>query len=93
MITMESGTNHDRSSLHVTVVTPSDSKPREFAFSGTETVGAAANDVANAFGLHPTVPSFEVERQELVLDRSKTLAEAGVHDGDRLELVDVGGGV
>lgn len=90
---MESETNHGHDQLHVKVVTPSDSKPREFTFPSTETVGAAATDAANAFGLHPTAPSFEVEPKEVVLDRSKTLAEAGVHDGDRLELVDVGGGV
>ncbi len=79
--------------LHVRVIAPSERQPREFNFPKTQTVGDAATIAATAFGLHPTAPSFELERSEQVLDRTLTLDAAGVRDGELLELVDVGGGV
>jgi hypothetical protein len=79
--------------LHVEVFAPSIPEPKHFTFPSTETVGDAATKAATEFGLHPTAPSFEVEAFEAVLDRTKTLADAGVEDGWLLELVDVGGGV
>jgi hypothetical protein len=77
----------------VHVLIPSDPKPRKFTFKTSETVGAAAEHAAESFGLRFTAPSFEVEGTRDVLDRTKTLAEVGVHEGETLELVDVGGGV
>lgn len=88
-----STTGQHHQELHVEVFAPSIPKPKRFAFPSTETVGDAATKAATEFGLHPTSPSFEVEALEAVLDRTKTLAEAGVEDGWLLELVDVGGGV
>lgn len=85
--------HHDRGELHVRVLAPSALEPREFTFPGAELVGTAAAAAAADFGLPPTSPSFELEGKEQVLDRSLTLEAAGVHDGDELELVDVGGGV
>lgn len=90
---METTPDHPTETLTVEVFAPTDRHPRRFAFNRTETVGAAAESAARDFGLHPTAPSFEVEGTKIPLDRSKTLADAGVHDGEKLELVDVGGGV
>jgi hypothetical protein len=86
-----SATKTDTVTVHV--ITPSDPKPRKFTFPTSETVGAAAEQAAASFGLHFTAPSFEIEGTRDVLDRSKTLAEVGVHEGEKIELVDVGGGV
>lgn len=77
--------------FHVRVLAPSEPHPREFAFAKAEVVGTAATEAATAFGLHPTAPSFELRGN--VLDRTITLEAAGVHNGDELELVDIGGGV
>ena len=81
------------STVTVHVLAPSDPKPRKFTFPTTETVRAAAEEAATSFGLKFTAPSFEVEGKREVLDRTKTFAEVGVHQGETLELVDVGGGV
>lgn len=77
--------------FHVRVLAPSEPHPKTFAFEGNEVVGTAATEAATEFGLHPTAPSFEL--RGTVLDRTITLEAAGVHNGDELELVDVGGGV
>jgi hypothetical protein len=88
---VEAQHDHPQDKFHVRVLAPTVHQPREFAFPRDEVVGSAAAEAATAFDLHPTSPSFE--RQGGVLDRSLTLEAAGVHDGDELELVDVGGGV
>ena len=56
------------------------------------TVGAAAELVLSGSGRPFERPSF-VGSDGVVMDRSLTLAEAGVKDGDVLELTDVGGAV
>ena len=48
--------------------------------------------VADAFGYTGGTPSFQTEFGT-VLDRNLTLAAAGVHNREKLELVDAGGGV
>jgi hypothetical protein len=78
--------------LSVIVLAPREPDPRTFEFRRTETVRDSARTAADAFGYEGGNPSFETERH-VVLDRDKTLAEAGVRDGERLHLVDVGGGV
>ncbi len=79
--------------VEVEVFAPSVREPLHFNFPMTETVGSAAATAARAFGLQPTAPSFEFEGQDDPLDPSLTLEAAGIRDGQRLELVDVGGGV
>ena len=76
----------------VIVLAPREPDPKTFEFRRTETVRDSARTAADTFGYEGGNPSFETE-QHVVLDRDKTLAEAGVHDGERLHLVDVGGGV
>jgi hypothetical protein len=78
--------------LSVIVLAPREPDPRTFKFLRTETVRNSARTAADAFGYEGGNPSFETEHH-VVLDRDKTLAEAGVRDGERLQLVDVGGGV
>lgn len=78
--------------LTVIVFAPREPDPRTFEFRSSETVRDSARTAADAFGYEGGNLSFETERH-VVLDRDKTLGEAGVHDGERLHLVDVGGGV
>lgn len=78
--------------LTVTVYAPRSPEPKTFQFRRGETVGQAARTAADAFGYEGGNPSFATE-DHVVLDRNKTLAAAHVHDGETLELVDVGGGV
>jgi hypothetical protein len=78
--------------LTVIVFAPREPNPKTFEFRRTETVRDSARTAADAFGYEGGNPSFETEHH-VVLDRDKTLAEAGVHDDERLNLVDVGGGV
>jgi hypothetical protein len=78
--------------LRVTVYAPRSPEPKMFKFRREETVGQAARTAADAFGYEGGNPSFATEGRT-VLDRNKTLAAAHVHDGETLELVDVGGGV
>jgi WXG100 protein secretion system (Wss), protein YukD len=80
------------STVKVTVFAPGLVEGREFTFRKDLTVGQAAAEAAAALGFHANAPSFQKDG-EPVLDRTKTLAAAGVRDGDVLELVDAGGGV
>lgn len=86
----EAGPQH--SQLTVTVYAPRDPDPKTFHFPRTETVGAAATEAAQKFGYAGGTPSFQNSEGE-VLNRDLSLVAAHVHNGDTLELVDVGGGV
>lgn len=79
--------------LTVTVFAPRNAESREFTFPQTMRVGEAARAAADAFGYAAGGnPTFENADNE-VLDRDKPLVAAKVSDGDKLELVDAGGGV
>jgi hypothetical protein len=86
----EAGSQHGE--LTVTVYAPREPDPKTFRFRRTETVGAAAATAAQQFGYTSGTPSFQNSADE-VLDRNLSLAAAHVHNGDTLEVVDVGGGV
>jgi len=75
----------------VTVVAPRSVEPRTFTFKKSLRVGEAAREAATAFGYVGGNPTFA--KASTVLDRDKTLVAEGVRDGDRLEIVDAGGGV
>jgi hypothetical protein len=79
--------------IQVLVYAPKDLEPKHFGFSGGELVGDAARVAATSFGVQSNNPSFQNLATKVVLDRTKTLQDAGVDNGDKLELVDVGGGV
>ncbi len=82
-----------RNDLHVIVQSPRVTKPKEFTFPSEEKVSAAASQAGVAFGYPPGLNlTFETAKDE-VLNRDLTLAQAHVHNGDKLELVDTGGGV
>jgi hypothetical protein len=81
---------HDK--IEVVVFAPKHPDPKHFTFRAEELVSAAAKEAAIAFGYTSGNPSFQVEDGS-VLDRTVTLRAAGVHDGEKLELVDAGGGV
>ena len=81
--------DHD---LHVEVTAPRfPTEPRPFIFEPGTTVGVAAEQAARAFRYDKGTWSFKLEGQEL--DRNLSLAAAGVHSGDKLGLIDTGGGV
>jgi hypothetical protein len=76
----------------VTVFSPREPDPRPFTWPKSKKVGEAAKEAAQAFGYEAGNPSFQ-NAAGVVLDRNKPLAGEHVKDGDRLDLVDVGGGV
>lgn len=76
----------------VNVLAPNDPTPRSFTWPKSTKVGVAAREAALTFGFSGGNPTFMNDKDQ-VLRREETLAGAHVHDGDRLELVDVGGGV
>jgi hypothetical protein len=78
--------------VEVVVYAPNQPDPKPFKFAIGELVGAAAQQAAAAFGYAVGNPSFQVADGG-VLDRTVTLQVAGVHNGQKLELVDAGGGV
>lgn len=83
---------HPRRTIVVIVFAPKDPEPKRFRFRLDETVGEAAKVAATAFEYEVGTPSFQKEDGK-VLDRSLTMEAAGVHNREKLELVDAGGGV
>jgi hypothetical protein len=81
----------DKQDVTVTVFAPRDTAGREFTWNKHLTVGEAAKEAATAFGYAPGNPTLAKDKH--ALDRAKQLVAAGVRDGERLELVDTGGGV
>jgi len=84
-----SNNNHE---IEVVVYAPSQPDPKTFKFQADELVGVAAKAAAAAFGYADGNPSFQREDGK-VLDRTITLKAADVRIGEKLELVDAGGGV
>jgi hypothetical protein len=85
------GEQHDPD-LHVEVTAPRfPNQPRAFTFEPEASVGAAAAQAASAFQYDKGTWSFRLEGREL--DRNLSLAAAGVDSGDKLGLIDTGGGV
>jgi hypothetical protein len=78
--------------LHLHVDSPIDPHGREFAFPGTELVGTAATEAAHAFGHEGNDYTFKTN-DGTVVDRTKSLFDAGLHNGDHVEVVNAGGGV
>ena len=94
----EGSVNADRDSagggseVTVEVFSPRVPEPKRFTWSKSLKVGDAADEAAKAFRYEAGNPTF-LDKTEHVLDRDKTLSEAGVRDSDTLELTDKGGGV
>lgn len=78
--------------VHVELFSPRDLQPKPFTWPRTLTVGQAAQEAATAFGYVGGNPTLQNSMGQ-ALDRSFTLAQAGIRDGDKLEVIDAGGGV
>ncbi len=78
--------------INVEVFSPREPNPKKFSWPKDWTIGDAADDAAKAFGYEAGTPTLQNKDHE-VLQRKDTLSEAGVNDGDQLELTDTGGGV
>jgi hypothetical protein len=78
--------------VRVKVFSPRDPDGKWFRFRKDQTVGSAAQVAATEFGYEGGSPTFETKKK-VVLDRSLTLKDAGVHNREVLELVDAGTGV
>ena len=78
--------------LTVEVYSPRVPEPKKFTWSKSLKVGEAADEAAKEFNYEAGSPTF-VDKAGHMLDRDKTLFEAGVQDFDKLELTDKGGGV
>jgi hypothetical protein len=81
---------HDKE-LKVTVFAPRSPEGKKFKWNEHLSVGAAADEAAKEFGYAQGTPTLA--KHGTALERGKELGEAGVQDGDKLELVDIGGGV
>jgi uncharacterized ubiquitin-like protein YukD len=78
--------------ITVEVFAPRSTEPKRFTWPKTKLVGEAATEAAKAFGYVGGHPGF-INSKRVVLDNNKSLVDAGVHNCDRLELTDTGGGV
>lgn len=78
--------------LTVEVFSPRVPEPKKFTWPKSRKVGEAADEAAKAFHYEAGTPTF-LDKNERVLDREKSLFDAGVRDFDKLELTDKGGGV
>ena len=80
--------------ITVIVFAPRSPQPKEFRWPKTLKVGEAAREAGLAFGYQGGNPGLQTEgNPPRVLDNNKTLGEEHVHTGERLELIDTGGGV
>ena len=78
--------------LILEVAAPRDPKPKPFTFRDNDTVEHCASIVAAEFAYAPG--NFSLQKPDgQVLQRDKTLAAEHVHNQERFELVEAGGGV
>jgi hypothetical protein len=88
---MSPGGAESKQDLEVEVSAPRVPDPKTFTWSKHMRVSEATADAARAFGY--TGESFSLVRNGVALDPDKQLVAAGVRDGDKLRLLDTGGGV
>jgi hypothetical protein len=82
--------SNNKHQITVTVSAPRSPDARKFRWSKHMTVAEATSEAAAAFGYAGDV---SLTRQGVKLDPTKQLVAAGVRDGDKLRLIDTGGGV
>lgn len=91
---MENPSQHEGHEIRVIVFAPRSPEPKEFHWRKDLKVGEAAQEAAQAFGYQGGNPGLQTEgNRPRVLDNNKTLEQEKVHNGERLELIDTGGGV
>ena len=84
----------DKNTITVTVFAPSTTEPKNFTWARTLKVGEAAREAATAFGYTGGNPGLQTaDKEARVLDNKNPLVAEKVRDGDKLELIDTGGGV
>jgi hypothetical protein len=90
--TEQEGKEHEKK-IEVEVFAPRAPKDgKKFKWKPTLGTGEAAREAAEKFGYAPEgTPGFTKHKH--VLDNTRTLEQNGVVDGDKLSLVDAGGGV
>lgn len=86
----QGGGSHEKT-LKVKVFAPRSPKAKKFEWAPDMSVGEAAAEAAAAFDYAPGTPTLA--KDGVTLDREAQLHQAGVKNGDTLELVDIGGGV
>jgi len=85
---------HHHRRLRVIVFSPRTPEPKEFFWRRTMLVGEAAKIAATAFGYVGGNPGLQTDTTPpRVLDNKKTLEAEHVHCGEKLEILDSGGGV
>ena len=85
---------HHHRRIRVIVFSPRTPDPKEFFWRRNLLVGEAAKIGANAFGYVGGNPGLQTDTTPpRVLDNKKTLEAEHVHCGDKLEILDSGGGV
>lgn len=82
---------HHPREVTVEVFAPRQAQPKTFTWSLDLTVRVAAKQAADAFGYQGGDPTLG--RGNETFDRNKTLEQEHVHQHDKLDLLDVGGGV
>ncbi len=87
---MDSNAEH-KHEVTVEVYAPRQAEPKKFTWKLSKLVGEAAREAAKAFGYEGGDPTLG--HKEKIFKRDETLDAAHVHDGEKLELLDVGGGV
>ena len=80
------------STVLLVVHAPKEPEPKPFRFPYDESVADAATTAATAFKYAVGTPSFRT-KDGTVLDRTMSLRAAGLRNGDKVDLVDAGGGV
>lgn len=88
-------TDPQRSDREVTVevFVPRFTEGKSFTWPLDLTVGQAAQQAATAFGYQGGNPTLGRLAPDITFDRTKTLQQEHVHEHEKLELLDVGGGV
>jgi len=85
---------HHHRRIRVIVFSPRTPDPKEFFWRRNMLVGEAAKIAANAFGYVGGNPGLQTDTTPpKVLDNRKTLEAEHVHCGEKLEILDSGGGV
>jgi hypothetical protein len=80
--------------ITVEVFAPRTPEPKIFTWPKSLLVGEAAKSAASEFKYAPGTPGLQTaDKHARVLDNSKTLETEKLHNHDKLELIDTGGGV
>lgn len=82
---------HNPHEVTVDVFAPRQTEPKVFTWSLDWTVGQAAQQAASVFEYQGGNPTLGHGNE--TFDRNKTLEQEHVHQHEKLELLDVGGGV